>query len=148
MKKGFTLVELLIVVAILGILAAVGIVSFGGFLGSAKENATRSNFNSVVKYVETELLKCNIGTETEAYLKYLEDPSKYHALSRGDCSNSFENISQTIPTIQSMSGMTLPRRSHPNPMGNCSKGIINLFFTRSRILKKVSVLFFVKPTDD
>ena len=64
MKKGFTLVELLVVVAILGILAAVGIVSFGGFLGSSKENAVKSNFNSVTKYVETELMKCDLGMET------------------------------------------------------------------------------------
>ena len=48
MKKGFTLVELLVVVAILGILAAVGIVSFGGFLGSAKENVVKANHSSMV----------------------------------------------------------------------------------------------------
>ena len=63
MKKGFTLVELLVVVAILGILAAVGIVSFGGFLGSAKENVVKANHSSMVKVIETELLKCSIGKE-------------------------------------------------------------------------------------
>ena len=49
MKKGFTLVELLVVVAILGILAAVGIVSFGGFLGSAKENAVKANWKNTIQ---------------------------------------------------------------------------------------------------
>ena len=77
-KKGFTLVELLVVVAILGVLAAVGIVSFGGFLGSAKENAVKSNFNSVTKYIETELMKCNLGMETEAYLLSEANKSKYN----------------------------------------------------------------------
>ncbi len=37
--KGFTLVKLLIVVAILGVLVAVGIVSFGDFLGNSKAMA-------------------------------------------------------------------------------------------------------------
>ena len=92
MKKGFTLVELLVVVAILGILAAVGIVSFGGFLGSSKENAVKSNFNSVTKYVETELMKCDLGMETEAYTKYQQDSSTYYNLGVGDCTKSFEKI--------------------------------------------------------
>jgi len=60
MKKGFTLVELLVVVAILGILAAVGIVSFGGFLGSAKEKTLLTNHNNVLQFIESTILKCNL----------------------------------------------------------------------------------------
>jgi len=63
MKKGFTLVELLVVVAILGILAAVGIVSFGGFLGSAKENASRANHKQVVQFIQASIMKCDMGGE-------------------------------------------------------------------------------------
>ena len=62
-KKGFTLVELLVVVAILGILAAVGIVSFGGFLGSAKENAARANHKQVVQFIQASIMKCYLGDE-------------------------------------------------------------------------------------
>ena len=60
MKKGFTLVELLVVVAILGILAAVGIVSFGGFLGSAKEKTLLTNHNNILQFIESSILKCTL----------------------------------------------------------------------------------------
>ena len=42
-KKAFTLIELLIVVAIIGILAGVGIPMYQGYIESAKINATKAN---------------------------------------------------------------------------------------------------------
>mgnify|MGYP001224693707 CR=1 FL=1 len=64
MKKGFTLVELLVVVAILGVLAAVGIVSFGGYLGSAKEKSLQTNHNNILKFMESSILKCMLMSST------------------------------------------------------------------------------------
>ena len=64
MKKGFTLVELLVVVAILGILAAVGIVSFGGFLGSAKENAAKAHQKNASNFIAATVLRCSLGEDS------------------------------------------------------------------------------------
>ena len=69
MNKGFTLIELLVVVAIIGILAAVGVVAYNGYTSSAKIKTLQSNHNSVIKYIKSELIKCDLGIETEAYLK-------------------------------------------------------------------------------
>jgi len=70
MKKGFTLVELLIVVAILGILAAVGVVGYSGYIEKSKIQTVKTNYSSVVKYIELELLKCQIGGEIEAVINH------------------------------------------------------------------------------
>jgi type IV pilus assembly protein PilA len=59
--KAFTLIELLVVVAIIGILAAVGVVAYNGYTGAAKVAATKSNLQSVIKYITSELMKCEIG---------------------------------------------------------------------------------------
>mgnify|MGYP001429652191 CR=1 FL=1 len=63
MNKAFTLIELLVVVAIIGILAAVGVTTFGGFQEKAKASATKANHKNVVKYVNSEIMKCNLGDE-------------------------------------------------------------------------------------
>ncbi|MCB9820193.1 prepilin-type N-terminal cleavage/methylation domain-containing protein [Candidatus Nomurabacteria bacterium] len=55
MKKnisGFTIVELLIAVVVIAILAAITIVSFGGFQSRAKDSAVRSGIANAVKVLE------------------------------------------------------------------------------------------------
>ena len=67
-NKGFTLIELLVVVAIIGILAAVGVVAYNGYTASAKIASVKSNHSSIVKFLSSELKKCEIG-ETEVMVK-------------------------------------------------------------------------------
>ena len=57
-QKAFTLIELLVVVAIIGILAAVGVVAYNGYTASAKKAVSKSNHRAVVKYIKSEIAKC------------------------------------------------------------------------------------------
>ena len=59
-RKGFTLIELLVVVAIIGILAAVGVVAYNGYTSSAKIRVIKFQHKQVVKFITTELAKCEI----------------------------------------------------------------------------------------
>ena len=67
-QKGFTLIELLVVVAIIGILAAVGVVAYSGYTAGAKKSASKSNQSSVIKFVASELKKCDINGDPDAKL--------------------------------------------------------------------------------
>ena len=63
-EAGFTLTELLIVVAILGVLVAVVLPNFTGLLGNAKTNSGEAELNILQTAVDAKLAATNATTTT------------------------------------------------------------------------------------
>ena len=60
-QNAFTLMELMIVIVIIGILATVGMVMFGGQAEKAKIAAIKAQHSMIKKYISAEILKCELG---------------------------------------------------------------------------------------
>ena len=72
-KKGFTLVELLVVIAILAILATVSVVGYTSFINRAHESNAATLLAQVVDYIYSE------EVSTDPYTVDVEDDDELHA---------------------------------------------------------------------
>ena len=77
--KGFTLMELLIVVAIIGILSAVGIPMYQGYMATAKVNASKANHANAKSFIAGTFAKCSSGSASVALPNYTTVSCSYGA---------------------------------------------------------------------
>jgi len=98
-QKGFTIVELLIVVVVIAILAAITIVSYNGITNRANQSASKSTAASVQKKIE--LYNSEVGNYPISYTALSSDATKSYTLPASSYGSAAPTASTTGTTGKS-----------------------------------------------
>jgi len=71
-KRSFTLIELLIVVAIIGVLAAVGIPMYQGYVDSSRQASCTSKHDYLADWLTYEMFQCETGAQISFMLQHTD----------------------------------------------------------------------------
>lgn len=94
-ERGFSLIELLVVVAIIGVLAAVGVVGYQGYIDSTKKSVTESNAKAVQQWFR------NTKTVRAAGIDVDPDTCRGTSNLASACISALTRLSPTVGPFQS-----------------------------------------------
>lgn len=137
-NKGFTLLEILVSIIIIGILSSAGIVSYNSYLETSRDRATQENYNQIINKMNTEFLRCklnnserifdshNCGSSSSPSINFL---SNYFS-NNLNMKNPYDNKSSIIGSDVCKKGTIV--------LSNTSTGLYNVSYASSQKKKKYS----------
>tara|TARA_B100000700_G_C14965152_1_gene818496 strand:+ start:645 stop:1538 length:894 start_codon:yes stop_codon:yes gene_type:complete len=110
-KKGFALVEILVVLAIISILSTIGVTAYNGYVSSANDRSSYSNFNQIVSTMNNEFANCRISPNAKIF-------------GSQQCSSNSEPDINSISNFFNSSKLTNPYNNSQNVVGSnlCNEG--------------------------
>ena len=122
--KGFTLIEILVVLAIIGILTTVGVVTYNGYATGTKQNTSKIIHSKTVRFLSAEVALCSLLDDSTIMKKRIScsyQEGDWNGCNTDDCKaqmiideldvfedeNPYDDSERAITAIESDLGYTV-----------------------------------------